>query len=565
MNLYHKINKNILERFPTLWNTHFVWMILICLLTHVLYFGLGYANLNIEVLKEYGVRNTFFKGTHFSFYVIIGLLALIFFGFRFFTHNPFKNFYPVSKTYFWKILGQLFIIFILYGSVFITFENGMRVKAKNITPIETVQKESNQIELAKPFLYNDISDYKITNRSYPQPFPCEEISDFVIGRDTINDHDIRHGIDFQKPHINFQMGGVFQFGKLTQKRVDSCNTKEVLDTIYDVSKIYGLSEYAFFNFSGSNYEGSAKYNEEQNNIQDEEDYQLEKMHNLYKNKDSVAIAKIIQNVKNICTKYRIKEQLYPMKMATAGLKQNLNEQQIIRTGYQDYLINKPDQAEMLSAAAGAVTTVDNDDNSNTRAQIEFNYFVNLPAFTTLYQNVGNLEQDMGTKQLTTYALWALILGSLFAAFVLVMVKYIALKDLIIGIFVAGVLAAILGLYIAFTERNSYGDNDIRVARVCLFYAAIIICVGLYGFFSNAIKKQLLTKWFVAFGGATIAFFPLLLFYIRQKSYKEVIHNCDTYPTKMYDFSLEPWHFVGLALLSAFIIFIMLRKLYAKVE
>ncbi len=563
MNLYHKINKNILERFPTLWNTHFVWMILICLLTHVLYFGLGYTYINIEVLKEYGVRNTFFKGTHFSFYVIIGLLALIFFGFRYFTHNPFKNFYPVSKTYFWKILGQLFIIFILYGSVFITFENGMRVKEKKIAPIETVQKESNQIELAKPFLYNGISDYKITNRSYPQPFPCEEISNFVIGRDTINDYDIRHGIDYQKPFITLEKNQ-YQFGKLSQKQIDPCNTKEILDTIYDVSKIYGLAEYSLYNYSATN-DGNRKYIDEQTNIPEEEDLQLEKIHNLHTKKDSVTIAKIIQNVKDICTKYKIKEQLYPMKMATAGLKQNLNVQQLIRTGYQDHTNYISDPSAVISAVAEAVTTVDEDDNNKTLPQIEYNYFANLPDFTTLYQNVENLEQDMGTKQLSSFALWALIMGSLFAAFVLVMVKYIALKDLIIGIFVAGVLAAILGLYLATTERNSYGDTEIRIARVCLFYAAIIICVGLYGIFSNAIKKQLLTKWFVAFGGATIAFFPLLLFYIREKSYKEVMHNCETYPTKIYAFSLEPWHFVGLALLSAFIIFIMLRKLYAKVE
>ena len=561
MNFYNKINKNILERFPTMWNTQFVWMILICLLTHVLYFGLGYAYINTAILKEYGVKNTFFDGTHFIFYFIIGLLALIFFGFRYFTHNPFKNFYPVSHTYFWKILGQLFVIFVLYGSVFISFENGMKLKAKKLIPLEIIQKEANQIAFAKPFLYNEISDYRITNRSYPEPFPCEEISDFVTGKDTLNDIDIRHNIDYKKPYITLN-DNTYQFGKTRQVLIDSCNNKEVLDTIYDVSKIYGLAELSLYNYAGSKLGNNRKYINEPNIVQEEDDLELQKIHDLHKNKDSVGIAKKIQTVKDICTKYGIKEQLNPMKMATAGLKQDLNTQPLIRTGFQDYTNYTSDQIGMTGAAAGAVSNVDND---NSQLQIDYNYFADLPKFTTLQENVESLEEDMGTKQLNSFALWALIFGSLFAAFVLVMVKYIALKDLIIGVFVAGVLAAILGLYIALTERNSYGETESRIAGACLIYATIIICIGLYGIFSNAIKKVLLTKWFVAFGAATIAFFPLLLLYIREKSYKEVLQNCETYPTKIYAFEFEVWHFIGLALLSAFIIFIMLRKLYAKVE
>ena len=134
MNFYRKINKYILERFPTMWNTQFVWMVLICLLTHLLYFGLGYSSLNIDVLKKYSVDSLFFTSGYFSFYIIIGILALIFFAFRYYAHNPFRHFYPLSQSYFWKIFSQLFIIFLLFGTVFISFENGARLKARKIAP-----------------------------------------------------------------------------------------------------------------------------------------------------------------------------------------------------------------------------------------------------------------------------------------------------------------------------------------------------------------------------------------------------------------------------------------------
>jgi hypothetical protein len=564
MNFYQRINKTILERFPTMWNTQFVWMILICLITHVLYFGLGYASLNIERLKDYGVRSLFVNGSYFSFYFIIGLLALIFFGFRYFAHNPFKHFYPLSKAYFWKILGQLFVIFFLYGSVFISFENGMKLKAKKIVPIDVVQKEADQIALATPFMYNEIGDYYIKNRSYPEPFPCEDIENFIIKHDSINDIDIRHNIDYAKPYVTIN-GNSFQFGKLSTKRIDSCKTKEVLDTIYDVSKVYGLAQYSFYNYSGSELRGNRKYIDESNFVEDEVDLQLEKIHSWHKNKDSVSITKTIQSVKDICKKYQINEMLNPMKMASGGLKQDLNVQQLVRTGFVDYKDNISDSAkDAVEDAVGVVTSSEDGGNIN-KAQIEFNYFADLPEFTTIKENVETLQDEMGTKQLYTNAFWVLFFGSIIAAMFLLLVKYIPVKDLIIGIFVALVLVALLALYVATTERFEDGNSETRVLRVCLFYAALIMGVGFYGFYSNGIKKALLTKWFVGFGAATLAFFPALLFYIQQKLYKEVLVDCQTYTSKIYNFEVAPWQFLVLGLLSIFIIFTMLRKLYAKVE
>ena len=560
MNFYNKINKYILERFPTMWNTHFIWMLLMCLLTHSLFWVLGYASLDIDVLKEYGIQNQFFKGGYFSFYVILGLLLLIYFSLRYFTHNPFKHFYPVSQWYFWKIFGQLFLVFLLFGSVFISFENGVKQKVKKIAPIESVSIDADKIMLAQPFLYNQISDYLITKRSYPEPFPCAEISGFVVGYDSINSYEKKHGIVTTKPYV-FLNGTSYQFGKTTEKRIDSCKSETVLDSIFDVSKVYGLAEYSLYNYSGENINSNYRnYNAVE---QEEKDELTKKIHKWYKTKDSAAIAKTIEDVKLVCKKYNISELLDAKKMASAGLQQDLNKQQLVRTGYVDY---KNEDIEN-TAYINPVAVDDGKDYLNKtditrKAEIKYNYYVDIPTFNTLQENVASIYDDMGTNQLYKQFLWAIIFASLCFALFFVMVKYIPLKDLIIGIFVAGVLATILSLYAAFTKY--YRDENVLLG-ISIFYTAIIIFIGVYGIYSNAIKKHLLTKWFVALSISILAMVPMLLFFIREKTSSEIARRCSLFTETVYAYELSSWQFLVFGLVSVFIIFRLLRRLHAKVE
>ena len=560
MNFYRKINKTILERFPTLWNTHFVWMLLICLATHLLYFGLGYASLNIEVLKNYGIKSLFFNGGYFSFYIIIGLLALIYFSLRYFAHNPFKHFYPTSQSYLWKIFAQLSFIFLLYATVFISFENGIKLKAKSITPIEDVNNDANKVILAKPFLYNQISDYLIAERSYPEPFPCEEISDFIVGYDTVNSFQKKHGVVTSKPYVTLN-GMEYQFGKISDKKIDSCNSEKVLDTIYDVSKVYGLAQYSFYNYSGTAV--NRKYIKYQDVEPEEDDRLIEKIHNWQKTKDSVAIAKTIEDLKKICKKYNINELLDAKKIASAGLLQDLNKQQLVRTGFVDY--KKEDIENLAYVKAAGIDAVDDygdkTDINQSKAEINYNYFVDIPKFTTLQENVESIYEEMGTKQLYSGVLWILICVSFCLALFFIMVKYIPLKDLIIGIFVAGVLATLLSFVFVLNRR----EDENSLLGTTIFYAIVIISIGLYGIYGRAVKKHLTTKWFVALGISLIAVFPLLLNYIRENTSKEVPQLCSESTNTVYAYDIDAWQFFVLGLVSVFIIFRLLRKLHAKEE
>lgn len=543
MNFYKKINTFTLERLPTIWNTQFVWMILISIVTHVLYFGLGYATLQLDDLTEYGTSSIFFGRGYFTFYIIIGLMALIFFAFRYFSHNPFKSFYPVSQMYFWKIFAQLFTMFLLFGTVFISFENGMIVKSKKIAPLAVIEKEVLQVNYAMPLLFNDIADYHIENRSYPSPFPCDEISDFVVGYDSTNSSPILHNIDYKKPYLNLNYN-LYQFGRIKQKAVDSCFSDEVLDTIYDVSKVYGIAQYSLYNYSKN-----------KNNTYQNVDYTaiLPTIHKWYTAKDTVAIEACIANLKALCKKYDVGEQLYPLKMAKAILEQNLDKQPFIRTEFTDYRdkLNSTDISEPEQ----------NESNGNIKKNIAYNYSVDVQVFYIIQQNVSALNDDLGFNQIHNSAIWALVFFAFFAALFFISIKYIALKDFIISVFVAGVLATLLALYIFVTDA----EREKTFTLISIIYALIIIIIGVVGIHTTKVKKRYLTKWQVSMYIAILCLLPAILVCIRENTVSKVLLKCSNDYTDVYLFEFKAWHFFTLLLIAVYFIFSWLRKLHARVE
>jgi len=61
MSFINKVNKYLLEHYPLVWNTRLFWMITVSILTHLLFFILGYLIVNnIEDLKEQYKLSQFF-------------------------------------------------------------------------------------------------------------------------------------------------------------------------------------------------------------------------------------------------------------------------------------------------------------------------------------------------------------------------------------------------------------------------------------------------------------------------------------------------------------------------
>jgi hypothetical protein len=543
-----KINQFILERFPTMWNTQFIWMMLFGVLTHIIFFVAGYAALNYDLLKTWGINYHFFRNSLFAVYAIICLLAIIFMGLRYFAHNPFKHFYPVSKLYFWKIFTQLFLIALLFSSVYVSFEQGMIVKGKRIVPEAKVDAEVKALVMAEPFLFNNVDDYKILNRAYPKPFPCQEISDFVIGVDSETGLNITHDIDRSKPYLSFPYID-YQFGKVETFKIDSCINKDSLVEIIDVTKSYGVAKYSVYNYR-LNVARSFT-------LIDNEDPLYKKIHGWVLQKDSVALATCLQQLKSVCLKYDIGQELSPTKMARAILLQNLDEEQLVSTGYYDYRDPYRNATVSVATAATEATGVTNDVKQN----IDYNYSVDMDKLTNIFDNTSTLNTSMGLNKLYGIEKWFLIFTALGFALFFIGIKYLPLKNVVLGVVIAGVLSILLGLLYS-TSRVNEGKSLMLLAIV---YSAIIITLGLFLIYGKKTSKAFANNWFVSFTGAMFAFLPLLYLYIREVTQKGKMDECSDYYNTYYTFEPEPWHFVVLMLIAASFIFIFLRKLHAKEE
>lgn len=573
MKVYHQINRYLLENFPTLWNTRFVWMVLSGIVLHVLYFTFGYLNLDIEGMQFYTIRSSFFNQSLFGLYLIACLVALIYFGFKYYTHNPFRNFYPIDHFYFWKIFIQLCIIVFVFTTVNVSYESGMKTKLAKIFPKEVREKVRNDINMAYPFLFTDISDYRIENRSYPNPFPLDELSDFVVGYDTVNGISQYHGIDESKPYINFN-GNLYQFGEKEMIDIDSCRTKEVIKSYTDVSSVYGLAEYSLFNFSrlyiqaevpsGVSIFDRRNYDYDQTqSIDNEYNTIAPQIHQMYRNKDVQAVEKTIANLISICKQYGINHTLDAHKIAATVIQQDLNTQTLIHTGMFDYKEMNGENGVTYAPVAEGAAMAEVAVARASKGNIEYNYYADLPKLSNMITNANTLDNDMGVKYLRTDFVWFWIIFSMSFAFVLIITKYVHFKEILIGAVIAGILCAFFGVvsFLGFFSFNRSDDSGFIAFGI--FYLMAIISVGIYFMTVKNANKSFAMKWFIPMTSAILLILPLIYGYIYEICKYEVKEKCSDYSSFHHYFDPHPLHILGLELIAIGIIFALLRKIHAK--
>src|SRR5690606_38077216 len=122
MNFISKINKYLIERFPTIWNTKIVWILLICLPIHGLFFLIGYfSHTNPQTLHFGYTARDYFNSGMVLVHIIISLLLITGWLVAMFKNNAFKNFYPLSRT---QLFGTFLFYFILiFCSVSFSFSS----------------------------------------------------------------------------------------------------------------------------------------------------------------------------------------------------------------------------------------------------------------------------------------------------------------------------------------------------------------------------------------------------------------------------------------------------------
>lgn len=169
--MFQKINKTLLEKYPSIWNTKLVGMLFITLSLHVLYFLFGLLRfISPELLdKWFSSYEGVGEFTNPLNYIIIILLIVVWLA-QMFKNNAFKSYYPQSnKVLFGQYLQYIIILFSII-SLPLSFTLGYKTFLNIKYPDATVTQYQKNYKDALVFRLNNTNNYLPSERRYPQPF-----------------------------------------------------------------------------------------------------------------------------------------------------------------------------------------------------------------------------------------------------------------------------------------------------------------------------------------------------------------------------------------------------------
>ena len=109
------MKKYLLERYPAIWNTHVVLLLPLILLSHLVFFALGFIMLTDgKLCKEYYPWGNLFNGLPMLLNFIIIVLLLVGWLIYLFKNNAFERFYPVSR---WQLFWRFVVYFAVIGGI----------------------------------------------------------------------------------------------------------------------------------------------------------------------------------------------------------------------------------------------------------------------------------------------------------------------------------------------------------------------------------------------------------------------------------------------------------------
>ena len=109
------MKKYLLERYPAIWNTHVVLLLPLILLSHLVFFGLGFIMLTDSTLgNSYYPWGSLYNGLPMLLNFIIIVLLLVGWLIYLFRNNAFERFYPVSR---WQLFWRFVVYFAVIGGI----------------------------------------------------------------------------------------------------------------------------------------------------------------------------------------------------------------------------------------------------------------------------------------------------------------------------------------------------------------------------------------------------------------------------------------------------------------
>ncbi|WP_051349311.1 hypothetical protein [Chryseobacterium gregarium] len=266
-----QFNQSLLEKYPTLWNTKIVWMLLASIIIHIVFFFIGYiSHSDPESLQKFDVSDDYFTDGMIFIHLIISILMIVGWLILMFKNNAFKSFYPASK---WKLFSQFlqyFIIIFSCTTFFFSYMAGFKLFITNTYPDGKMSENVEVINRTYPFFSQDIENYTLDNKVFPQ-YPgifCETHIEKI-------DRNKKYFVYYDRVYQYYTLysktvavkdnNSDYQFpGTEPENRFAYSEKNEHSETFYFKKEVVDLSSYikttdlTFYNFSNIFYRNNLK-------------------------------------------------------------------------------------------------------------------------------------------------------------------------------------------------------------------------------------------------------------------------------------------------------------------
>ncbi len=238
MQKINQINQYLLERFPNIWNTRIVWMLLLGIAVHLIFFFIGFvSHASPGTLQHTRAIDDYFSTGLVFVHVIISVLLIVGWLIYMLKNNAFKNFYPNSgKKLFFEFV-QYFIIIFVSVTFYFSYMTGFRLFINYKYDDEMMAENIEIINHSVPFLSQNLEDYTLENRLSPKPF-----ADFYCETDI-------NKIDKTRPYFVYH-DRVYQYFSLYKKTVNKTDKRGQF--IYPEEEIKNKTPLAYFENSADN-------------------------------------------------------------------------------------------------------------------------------------------------------------------------------------------------------------------------------------------------------------------------------------------------------------------------
>lgn len=511
-----QFNQYLLERFPSIWNTKILWVLLLTCIVHILFFIIGYfAHSSPRSLQNYLAVDDYFSSGVIIVHIIFSVIILVMWLTMMFKNNAFKNFYPLSRGQLFGQFIQYFIIIFASTSFYFSYKAGDVIGTTQRYPDKEMTKNIDVINRTMAFLPTNIFDYTLSNRLYPTAF-----YDLYLETN-------QSKINFDKKYYE-AFGRYYQYStsyKKTSIKIDrdgnliipeperSNNTK-ILDTyndkggytvvfqkeVVDVSDKIITSKPSFYNYSNIFYNYANKYDRyNESPIENSNDEVLKKEKakinkvttELLNRKDRKAFENLFSDFFAISKKYKIETNLNVATLTEMSYKPNNYEvNQYITTFYvkpgQDYdppyqdAATEIDVYDIDQTKNARPSSEEAFDNINTKQLDAFfkknltNKYYSSDELKKLLTNIHDIKSEPFFVNYIHVFLWiAFFLSTIVFSF-----RVAGLRTLLFSIVSTGVIILVISFFGLIINFGGFGDSKFIILYLFFITGLIILLLSM---------------------------------------------------------------------------------------